>query len=68
MSIVDKDGLLEHRVMPRQVGVKVPVGTLGFPGQEGRQDVAPLVDWPPFAVCGPLEYLQVHLDVVVQYV
>ena len=52
--------------MPRLVGVKVPVCSMGFPGQEGRQDVAPLVSWPPFAVRCPVEYLQVYLNIVVR--
>ena len=36
VSIMGEDGLLERRVMPRLLGIEIPVGALSFPGQEGR--------------------------------
>ena len=54
-----EDGPLERGIMPRLEGGEIPVGSLGFPGQEGRQDVAPLV-------CSPLEDLELRFNVVVR--
>ena len=36
MSIMGEDGPLERGVMPRLKWGEIPVGSLGFPGQEGR--------------------------------
>jgi hypothetical protein len=64
VAVVGQYGLFERRVLAGDVRRQVLARLLGGSGEERRHNVRPLLLWPAFPLCGPLEDLEVSLHVV----
>ena len=66
VPIIGQYGLFECRVLAGDVRRQVLARLLGGSGEERRHYVRPLLLWPAFPLCGPLEDLEVSLHIVVR--